>query len=347
MALRETPEDAAEPMPDDWQPTPEVAMTVATVARRLGVAPATLRTWDRRYGLGPSHRSAGSHRRYTTHDVARLVLMRRLTVQGLSPAEAARVARGATTPESVSVGDLPAPPPVHDDANVSEIIVHAALAGDHLDCQLRVLASRGQRDLLTWWLEVIQPARRYLAAGPVVSTPGSDPGAVLDNAVLSVLAEFRLARKIPSTLPVQVLVIPPTGERLTLTSHGLAAALEEAGAGVRVVVDGPDRAGLDALLTDFRPAAVLMHSKSLRPDLGAMAEVHDAHPQTEIFLAVRRGADADMLWAGNVHHVRSLAGAMHEVLATVAPQTAGLVYQLPPSGQEEPSADHDDPSLTH
>lgn len=321
-------------------------MTVATVARRLGVAPATLRTWDRRYGLGPSHRSAGSHRRYTTHDVARLVLMRRLTVQGLSPAEAARVARGATTPEAVGLGDLGVSA-VHDEANVAEIIVHAALAGDHLDCQLRVLASRGQRDLLTWWLEVIQPARRYLAARPVVSTPGSDPGAVLDNAVLSVLAEFRLARKVPPAAPVQVLVIPPTGERLTLTSHGLAAALEEAGAGVRVVVDGPDQAGLDALLTDFRPIAVLMHSKSLRPDLGAMAEVHAAHEQTEIFLAVRRGADADMLWAGNVHHVRSLAGAMHEVLATVAPQTAGLVYQVPSSQQDEPSADHDDPSLTH
>ena len=29
-------------------------LSVAAVARRLGVAPATLRTWDRRYGIGPS-----------------------------------------------------------------------------------------------------------------------------------------------------------------------------------------------------------------------------------------------------------------------------------------------------
>lgn len=32
----------------------EPTLTVAAVARRLGIAPATLRTWDRRYGLGPS-----------------------------------------------------------------------------------------------------------------------------------------------------------------------------------------------------------------------------------------------------------------------------------------------------
>jgi transposase-like protein len=35
-------------------------LTVAAVASRLGVAPATLRTWDRRYGLGPSEHTAGA-----------------------------------------------------------------------------------------------------------------------------------------------------------------------------------------------------------------------------------------------------------------------------------------------
>ncbi|MBN9326765.1 MAG: MerR family transcriptional regulator, partial [Cellulomonas sp.] len=58
------------------------ALTVAAVARRLGVAPATLRTWDRRYGLGPSEHPAGSHRRYGAEDLARLLVMRRLTIDG-------------------------------------------------------------------------------------------------------------------------------------------------------------------------------------------------------------------------------------------------------------------------
>ena len=71
---------------------PGPALTVAVVARRIGVAPATLRTWDRRYGLGPSQHVAGAHRRYAPTDVARLEVMRRLTHEGVSPSEAARVA---------------------------------------------------------------------------------------------------------------------------------------------------------------------------------------------------------------------------------------------------------------
>jgi MerR family transcriptional regulator, light-induced transcriptional regulator len=65
---------------------PLPTLTVAAVARRLGVAPPTLRTWDRRYGLGPSAHTAGAHRRYSPADVARLMVMRRLTLQGVPPA---------------------------------------------------------------------------------------------------------------------------------------------------------------------------------------------------------------------------------------------------------------------
>nr|WP_271214406.1 MerR family transcriptional regulator [Rhodococcus wratislaviensis] len=39
------------------------------------MAPSTLRTWDRRYGIGPSVHVQGSHRRYTPRDVARLECM--------------------------------------------------------------------------------------------------------------------------------------------------------------------------------------------------------------------------------------------------------------------------------
>lgn len=76
----------------------EPRLTVAAVARRLGVAPATLRTWDRRYGLGPSDHTSGKHRRYGPRDVARLELMQRALLRGASPAEAARYALTAPLP---------------------------------------------------------------------------------------------------------------------------------------------------------------------------------------------------------------------------------------------------------
>ena len=65
------------------------ALTAGAVARRLGVAVTTLRTWHQRYGLGPSEHVPGQHRRYTPQDLDRLQVMRRLTAQGVAPAEAA------------------------------------------------------------------------------------------------------------------------------------------------------------------------------------------------------------------------------------------------------------------
>lgn len=81
-------------------------LTVAAVARRLGVAPATLRTWDRRYGLGPSEHTAGSHRRYSGVDVARLLVMRRLTLDGVPPSEAASIARTSDVQEDAGLASV-------------------------------------------------------------------------------------------------------------------------------------------------------------------------------------------------------------------------------------------------
>ena len=76
-------------------------LTVAAVARRLGVAPATLRTWDRRYGLGPSEHRAGAHRRFSAVDLTRLEHMRRLVLAGLPPGDAAREALALDVDPSV------------------------------------------------------------------------------------------------------------------------------------------------------------------------------------------------------------------------------------------------------
>jgi transposase-like protein len=85
-------------------------VSVAVAARRLGVAPATLRTWDRRYGLGPSQREGGSHRRYSVVDLARLDYMAALIRSGSSPAQAAAtaLAREFTPQECAPIATRPA-----------------------------------------------------------------------------------------------------------------------------------------------------------------------------------------------------------------------------------------------
>ncbi|WP_433299798.1 MerR family transcriptional regulator [Actinoplanes sp. CA-030573] len=85
------------------------ALSAGAVARRLGVAVTTLRTWHQRYGLGPSRHVPGQHRRYTTQDLDRLEVMLRLTTQGVAPAEAAAWAR--RTSVSPPPPSSPAPPP--------------------------------------------------------------------------------------------------------------------------------------------------------------------------------------------------------------------------------------------
>jgi DNA-binding transcriptional MerR regulator len=82
----------------------EELLTVAAVARRLGVAPATLRTWDRRYGLGPSSHEAGEHRKYCPEDLSKLMMMRRLISAGVAPcdaAEQAKISKGAVKIENI------------------------------------------------------------------------------------------------------------------------------------------------------------------------------------------------------------------------------------------------------
>jgi DNA-binding transcriptional MerR regulator len=82
-------------------PKPETiadTLTVGAAARRLGIAAATLRSWERRYGLSPSARSVGGHRRYSPEDLARLRAMLGMVNQGVPTAEAASAVRDRIYP---------------------------------------------------------------------------------------------------------------------------------------------------------------------------------------------------------------------------------------------------------
>ncbi|KQX74210.1 MerR family transcriptional regulator [Aeromicrobium sp. Root472D3] len=75
------------------RPVGAIVWNVGSVAERLGISPSTLRTWERRYGVGPTHRTTGGHRRYTETDIQRVTLVQALISRGAPPMEAARVAQ--------------------------------------------------------------------------------------------------------------------------------------------------------------------------------------------------------------------------------------------------------------
>lgn len=170
-------------------------LPVAAVAKRLGVAPSTLRTWDRRYGLGPSAHTDGRHRRYGPADVTRLELMQRALLRGASTAEAARYALEhlpmAGAPESLeaSTQDASGIPwtsaatslrfepegseavlathhsdvapavdrPCAGPSRMARRLSAAAIAMDSDGVQRLLAESIGTNGLLTAWRDVIQP----------------------------------------------------------------------------------------------------------------------------------------------------------------------------------------------
>jgi len=293
------------------------ALTVAAVARRLGVAPATLRTWDRRYGLGPSEHLAGAHRRYSTTDIARLLTMRRLTLEGVAPSEAARSAReGRGRPSTVELLDA------YSDAVVMapDPAALAAAAGAFDNAALRwMLARVNPRDVLDWWTGLVEPALAAMAVRRSLERPGESAVRGLEAAAFAelrsrVAAAGVRARAIPTPDGGAVLVVP-AGSGPDLLSHVLATALAEHAVPAMVVTGGGPSAVLEAV-TSVRPAAVLLHVAAETPaelvrSLGELAS------ELPLFVLREGAAPLDLPPAGALHRVRTLTGALHEILAVV------------------------------
>lgn len=66
------------------------ALQIRTVSERTGLASATLRAWERRYGVPRPARSNAKYRLYDETDVAIILRMMELCDSGIRPSEAAR-----------------------------------------------------------------------------------------------------------------------------------------------------------------------------------------------------------------------------------------------------------------
>jgi DNA-binding transcriptional MerR regulator len=289
----------------------DVPLTVAAVAARLGVAPSTLRTWDRRYGLGPSGRAAGSHRRYTPEDVARLETMRRLTLAGAAPSDAARLAAPGARPTAAGAApEVPAAVYVDD-------LSLAAAAVEGADARLRAMLGSAvrSRGLLRTWLDVAEPALGFLAERESGYRAGRDPEVLLAGAVLAAardLADASPAFAGEAEPPrVALLADPVSIERVG--AHVLAAALAEQGVAARVVSRPVDLPVLLRLLEGAPAGAIGIIGRPVGGE--QVAREASERGGIPVFLI---GQGSPELWLPGVVRVRTLPAAVHEIVDLLA-----------------------------
>ena len=172
------PAKAGARMTDD-ENTVMLSWPVGAVAGELGLSASTLRSWERRYGLGPTRRTGGNHRRYGPGDVLRVRLMARLTAQGVPARTAAdAIADMDDGMVAVRLSGPPAEPPTADartagvgghavdEADIARLVVDHVVAAAHaLDAVSLVHLYRStlrRYELVDAWTNVLSPVLRRI-----------------------------------------------------------------------------------------------------------------------------------------------------------------------------------------
>ncbi|MFJ5934034.1 MerR family transcriptional regulator [Streptomyces sp. NPDC093071] len=262
-------------------------MTTGAVARRLGVSPTTVRSWEQRYGLRPAVRERGRHRRWTAEDFSMLEELCRLTASGVSPAEAARTvlaSRDTATGGASRPARLSDPPPGSESAAVPEGARHPGsrddLTRDTVRAECRGLARAAVRldgpamddlleravrehGLVVAWEEVVAPALHAVGK----KWESTQERYVEVEHLLSWHVSTALRRRIVagsatrSAAPPVVLACTPT-ENHTLPLEALAAGLAERALPVLVLGGAVPAEALDATVRRCGPAVVALWAQT-------------------------------------------------------------------------------------
>lgn len=233
-------------------------LTVAAVARRIGVAPATLRTWDRRYGLGPSRHTSGSHRRYSELDVSRLTLMRKLISTGVAPADAALTAIALKEKSGVSKEVRRKVTKAIDSPDILiATLMRAASALDSALVEEIVLTQIKKFGVATCWRDLISPL--LIQIGENWEKSNSD--IEVEHTLSEVLQRTLRVSQEPLSKPINTrpVLLACTGEELhTLPLHALAAALSEQNIEVYFLGARTPISTLAAVVKRIAPPAVFL-----------------------------------------------------------------------------------------
>ncbi|WP_225802412.1 MerR family transcriptional regulator [Streptomyces sp. NK15101] len=269
-------------------------ITTGAVARRLGVSPTTVRSWDQRYGIGPAVRADGRHRRWSPVDVAMLEEMCRLTASGVPPAEAARTARqvrlasGTAVPDATA--DAPqagpeaagpaAPPedvppgrtgragpgsglPLGDVRQECRGLARAAVRLDGPAMERLLQDALAEHGLVTAWEEILVPTLH--AVGRKWESSGDryvEVEHLLSWHISTALRRAAVTGPAVASPAAPIVLACVPAEQHTLSLEALTAGLAERGLPTRMFGAAVPAEALDAAVRRSGPAAVALWSQA-------------------------------------------------------------------------------------
>jgi len=270
---------------------PPLGVRIGELSRRVGVAPETLRAWERRYGVLCPARTDAGYRIYGRDDELRALRMRELIDGGWAAGEAASAVTAPTAPIA------PAPPAtgarellgalLHFDAAEAHAVFDRLLAQRSLDAVLRdvvlpVLHEIGER----WAQGEVSVAQEHYATE------------LLSGRLRG------LAREWDDGLGPRAVLACPSGERhdIGLVCCGLALHRR----GWRVTYLGPDTPmqAIASTVNLTSPSLVVMGV--LQPDLLNAIAPELAQLADEVAIAVGgAGATAGLAATARARHLDS------------------------------------------
>jgi len=288
----------------------EELLTVSAVARRLGVAPATLRTWAHRYGLGPSEHQAGRHRRYGAEDLAKLTVMRRLITAGVTPAEAAKAAKshkGKINIEKIISN-------CRDCDDVIDAIYRAAQSLDRVLIEKLIRKEIEENGVISAWQDVMVPVLVAIGLAWQESGSGIEVEHTLSEIIKRILRdEIADVKKPINPRPV---LLASVGEELhSLPIHALAAALAERSIETHFLGSRTPLEALCGMVTRSAPPAIFLWAQlTQNGDPKFFKEIPTIRPAPRIILG---GPGWDRKKCGSVAFADDLLVACEEITRAI------------------------------
>jgi MerR family transcriptional regulator, light-induced transcriptional regulator len=314
-------------------------LSAGVVARRLGVAVTTLRTWHQRYGLGPSQHVSGRHRRYTAEDLARLEIMQRLAAEGVAPAEAARWARLAPAdallhdPAKVPTPKLPTPKvpevegqrtsrsragggftiPVGRAGPAARGLARAAVRLDSAKMRKILEDAIEADDVVATWDNVLRPVLVGIGKRHLVTRSLVDVEHLLSRTSSEVLGA--VPRPASAITRARILLACTDEEQHSLPLEALAAALAQTGVACRILgARVPPAALIDSVRRTGPAVVVLWAHTAETADVNQLRGLLAGPRRPLLVLAGGPGWDPESLPSDVVMPV-SLSDAMRLVMA--------------------------------